>query len=251
MERDSPAASRKPLLSVIIPAYNERDTIANTIALVRAAPVDKEIIVVDDGSTDGTWEVLRELAGPDLLVLHLLRNFGKGTAIRTAIPHVQGDIVIIQDADAEYDPNEYPKLVAPIVAGQAQVVYGSRFLEVQEAEAGGKSRPRLRWPEGMRPANWFINRLLAVMANVLFRARITDEATCYKVFRAEVLESIQLNCRGFEFCPEVTAKVRRRGIPIMEVPISYKARSFQQGKKINWRDGFRAIWALVKYRFRD
>ncbi len=243
MDQESPATARKPVLSVIIPAYNERDTIANTIALVRSSPVEKEIIVVDDGSSDGTWDILNSLAGPDLLVLRLLRNFGKGTAIRTAIPHVRGDIVIIQDADAEYDPTEYPKLIAPILAGKAQVVYGSRFLDTTTS--------KLHWPEGMRFPNWFINRLLAKMANLLFGAKITDEATCYKVFRADVLDSIQLNCRGFEFCPEVTAKVRRKGIPIMEVPISYKGRSVTQGKKINWRDGYRAVWALLKYRFRN
>jgi dolichol-phosphate mannosyltransferase len=239
--------SLRPLLSVLIPAYNERDTIANTIALVRAVALDKEIIVVDDGSTDGTREILQSLAGPDLVVVLHEKNRGKGAAIRTAIEHMHGQIAIVQDADAEYDPSQYPQLVAPIQAGKAEVVYGSRFLVPRENGAGNK----LHWPEGMAFPNWFINRLLAFMSNVLFGAHITDEATCYKVFRAEVLKEIPLVCERFEFCPEVTAKVSRRHIPITEVPISYRGRSAKEGKKINWRDGVEAIWTLLKYRFKS
>jgi glycosyltransferase involved in cell wall biosynthesis len=240
MGTSSSNPSERPLLSVIIPAYNERDTIASTIEMVRAAPVEKEIIVVDDGSTDGTGKILEGMAGADLKVLHQPGNRGKGAAIRAALDHAKGEIIIIQDADAEYDPAEYPRLIAPIVSGEAEVVYGSRFLDEEK---------RLRWPEGMRFANWFINRLLAWMANLLYGAKITDEATCYKVFRAEVLKSLPLKCEHFEFCPEVTARVRRRRIPILEVPISYRGRTALQGKKINWKDGVQAIWTLLKYRF--
>jgi len=246
MEGNSSQPER-PLLSVIIPAYNERDTIAATIALVRAAPVDKEIIVVDDGSDDGTAEILRRLAGPDLTVLYLARNSGKGTAIRAALPYTKGKVIIIQDADAEYDPAQYPRLIAPILSGKTEVVYGSRFLR-EENDAREKG---LRWPEGMRLANWLINRLLAWLANRLYRAGITDEATCYKVFRAEVLKSLPLSCRRFEFCPEVTARLCRRGVAILEVPICYHARTSLQGKKISWKDGVQAVWTLLKYRFRE
>jgi dolichol-phosphate mannosyltransferase len=240
MTQDS--LSQRPQLSVIIPCYNERDTIAATLALVREVNLSKEIVVVDDGSTDGTQQVLQALAGPDLTLVLQNENAGKGAAIRTAIEHVTGEIVIVQDADAEYDPHEYPRLIEPILAGQTDVVYGSRFLEQ------GKERRR-RWPEGMRFPNWLINRILAGMANLLYGAQITDEATCYKVFRTEVLKSIPLKCQRFEFCPEVTAKLRRRNIRILEVPISYHARTSQQGKKINWRDGVEAIWTLLRYRF--
>jgi glycosyltransferase involved in cell wall biosynthesis len=205
-------------------------------------PVAKEIIIVDDASTDGTGEILDKLAAPDLLVIHRPKNSGKGAAIRAGIPQAKGQIIIIQDADAEYDPAEYPKLIAPILAGEAQVVYGSRFL------LPGEGR-KLHWPKGMRFANWFINRLLAGMANVLYRAGITDEATCYKVFRADILQGIPLSCRRFEFCPEVTAKIRRRGIVIKEIPITYQGRTSAEGKKINWKDGVEAIWTLLKYRF--
>ncbi len=234
------AGRKRPLLSVIIPAYNERDTIASTLAQVRAVPLDKEIIVVDDASSDGTGEILQGLAGPDLTVIQMPHNSGKGAAIRAGIPHAQGEISIIQDADAEYNPAEYPRLVAPILEGKAPVVYGSRFLR----NGGG-----VHWPEGMKFANWFINRLLARMANLLYGAGITDEATCYKVFRSEVLKSLPLVCQRFEFCPEVTAKLRRRGFPILEVPITYHARTSREGKKINWKDGVWAIWTLLKYRF--
>ena len=219
-------------LSVIIPVYNERETIEATLERVRQSEVEKEIIVVDDCSTDGTRELLNG-AGDIDLVLHE-RNVGKGMAIRTALQHVTGDIVIIQDADLEYYPSDYPAMIAPIESGEAEVVYGSRFL---------KGRPKMHLP------NYIANRVLAIAASVLFGARITDEATCYKAFRTDLLRSIPLTCKRFEFCPEVTAKVLRIGIKIREVPIRYEARTVAQGKKITWRDGVVALWTLVKYRF--
>lgn len=221
-------------LTVIMPVYNERDTVAGIIERVRRVPIAKELIVVDDGSTDGTSELLDQLAGGEVRVLHQPRNMGKGMAIRRALSEASGEVVIIQDADGEYDPAEYPKLVAPIVAGETAVVYGSRFRGSIE---------NMRWP------NYLINRLLAWMVRILYRAPITDEATCYKVFRAEVVKSIPLECTGFEFCPEVTAKLLKRGYRIQEVPITYRGRSRREGKKINWKDGFKAIWSLIRYRF--
>lgn len=218
-------------LSVIIPAYNELDTIEESIARVRAVMPEEEIIVIDDCSTDGTREVLERI--PDIkLILHEC-NQGKGKAIRTALEHVTGDIVIIHDADLEYYPEDIPAIIRPIVDGEADVVYGSRFL---------KSRPK------MRIANYIANKLLVYTTNLLYRAGITDEATCYKAFRTSVIKAIPLTCMRFEFCPEVTAKLRRRGIRIHEVPIKYTARSFGQGKKIGVRDGIVALWTLVKYR---
>jgi len=221
-------------LTVIMPVYNERDTVAGVVERVRRVPMAKELIIIDDGSTDGTSELLDQLAGGEVRVIHQPQNMGKGMAIRRALTEATGDVVIIQDADGEYDPTEYPKLVAPIRAGDTAVVYGSRFRGSIE---------NMRWP------NYLINRLLAWMVRVLYRAPLTDEATCYKVFRTEVVKSIPLHCRGFEFCPEVTAKLLKRGYRIQEVPITYRGRSKREGKKINWKDGLRAIWSLVKYRF--
>jgi dolichol-phosphate mannosyltransferase len=219
-------------LSVIVPVHNERDTILEALRRVKAVPGEKEILVVDDASTDGTHELLE--AEPGIHLLRHERNWGKGAAIRTALAAVTGDVVIIQDADLEYDPQDYPLLVDPIRRGEAQVVYGSRFLH---------GRPSMRWP------NYLCNRLLAFAANLLYGAGITDEATCYKAFDAALLRELPLQCRRFEFCPEVTARVRRRGIPIHEVPIHYTARSFDAGKKIRARDAIEAFWTLLRYRF--
>jgi glycosyltransferase involved in cell wall biosynthesis len=220
-------------VSVLIPVYNERDTVAETIARVRASPVEKEIIVVDDASADDTAGIVASLAGPDLRLVRQLRNQGKGAAIRRGLEEVSGEIVLIQDADLEYDPADYPALIAPILAGEAAVVYGTRAPRFEG----------MRWPH--RAFNWIAARL----ANLLYRAAITDEATCYKVFRTEVLRAIPLRCQRFEFCPEVTAKVRKRGLAIREVPVSYHARSVGAGKKIRWWDGVIALWTLIKYRF--
>jgi dolichol-phosphate mannosyltransferase len=224
-------------LSVIIPCYNEEATIASALEAVLAVDLPKEIIVVDDGSTDRTREIAESYAGHgEIKVIVMPANRGKGSAIREALGQVTGDIVMIQDADLEYDPQQIPKLIAPIVDGETDVVYGSRFL--------GSIK-------GMRLPNLIANRILAWLAGLLFRARITDEATCYKAFRAETIISLDLKCKRFEFCPEVTAKLLKRGVKILELPISYVGRTAAQGKKIGWRDGLEAIWTLVKYRFRD
>jgi len=227
-----------PLLSVLVPVYNERATLESLLLRVLAVPVDKEVVVVDDGSRDGTREVLAELATrlPIRALLHE-RNRGKGAAIRTALAEARGEIVIIQDADLEYDPEDYPRLIAPIVRGETNVVYGSRYLS----------------HENPLPLTHFkvAALLLNAMANLLYGTRLTDEATCYKVFRASLLKSLPLDCVRFEFCPEVTARVAKRGERILEIPIRYHYRTREQGKKIGWRDGFEAIWTLLRYRFSD
>ena len=227
-----------PLLSVLVPVYNERATLEALLLRVLAVPVDKEVVVVDDGSRDGTREVLAELATrlPIRALLHE-RNRGKGAAIRTALAEARGEIVIIQDADLEYDPEDYPRLIAPIVRGETNVVYGSRYLS----------------HENPLPLTHFkvAVLLLNAMANLLYGTRLSDEATCYKVFRASLLKSLPLRCVRFEFCPEVTARVAKRGERILELPIRYHYRTREQGKKIGWRDGFEAIWTLLRYRFSD
>ena len=221
-----------------MPVYNERATLEALLLRVLAVPVDKEVVVVDDGSRDGTREVLAELATrlPIRALLHE-RNRGKGAAIRTALAEARGEIVIIQDADLEYDPEDYPRLIAPIVRGETNVVYGSRYLS----------------HENPLPLTHFkvAVLLLNAMANLLYGTRLSDEATCYKVFRASLLKSLPLRCVRFEFCPEVTARVAKRGERILELPIRYHYRTREQGKKIGWRDGFEAIWTLLRYRFSD
>ena len=221
-----------------MPVYNERATLEALLLRVLAVPVDKEVVVVDDGSRDGTRELLAELATrlPIRALLHE-RNRGKGAAIRTALAEARGEIVIIQDADLEYDPEDYPRLIAPIVRGETNVVYGSRYLS----------------HENPLPLTHFkvAVLLLNAMANLLYGTRLTDEATCYKVFRASLLKSLPLDCVRFEFCPEVTARVAKRGERILEIPIRYHYRTREQGKKIGWRDGFEAIWTLLRYRFSD
>jgi len=221
-------------LSVIIPAYNESGTIKEIIKRVHAVPIEKEVIVVDDGSTDSTWEILNQLTYNGIILKRHDRNMGKGMAIRTGIKHVSGDVIIIQDADLEYAPHDYLELIKPIVRGEAKVVYGSRIL--------GKGKHSYK-------TFYLGGRFLSILTNLLYGSSITDEPTCYKMFKSEVLKDIKLECTGFEFCPEVTANVLKRGIKIVELPISYHPRSIREGKKIKWSDGAVAIWTLIKYRF--
>ena len=231
-------------LSILIPAYNEEDSILDILEKIDAvdlSPVNtaKELVVVDDGSTDKTAENIQLFASKHptcKLLLIRQKNQGKGSAIRTAIKHATGDIIIIQDADLEYDPNDYETLIKPILEGQADVVYGSRRLKEGNVQYSGLS--------------FYLGGLvLTLLANILYNTNITDEPTCYKVFRSSILKNINLHCTGFEFCPEVTAKVAKRGIEIYEVPISYFPRSVSEGKKINWKDGIEGVWTLIKYRF--
>ncbi len=223
------------LLSVLIPAYNEINNIKNILDKIGEVTIPMEIIVVDDGSTDGTRELLYTLKSVVLFVLKQKKNQGKGGAIKTAIEHSRGDIIIIQDADLEYDPQDYYKLVPLIESGQEKVVYGSRFLNKQNKHS------YFSFFLGGQVVTW--------ITNILYLQNLTDEPTCYKVFDAKLLKSIKLNCTGFEFCPEVTAKIAKLGYKIPEVPISYYPRSISEGKKINWKDGVEAIWVLLKYRF--
>jgi dolichol-phosphate mannosyltransferase len=225
-------------LSIIIPAYNEERTVAEILYKINntALPVEKEVIVVDDGSTDNTRDKLRE--AKNIIVLEHKKNTGKGAAIATALKYATGDFVIIQDADLEYDPKDYIKLLSPAMEGKAEVVYGSRNL-------GGKANKHsyfLYYLGGV---------LLSKLANLLYGTNITDEATCYKLFKKQVLDNLQLRYNRFEFCPEVTAKIARKGIEILEVPISYYPRKKNEGKKINAMDGFKAMWILLKYRFTE
>jgi dolichol-phosphate mannosyltransferase len=223
-------------LSVIIPVHNELHTIREALRRVQEVDLEKEIIVVDDHSSDGTREILGQIADGEVQVIYHGQNTGKGAAIRTALQYVTGDIVIIQDGDLEYNPADYHRLIEPIVEGRASVVYGSRFLgEITN----------------MHFLNYVANKILALTASLLFFNWITDEGTCYKVFKADVLKSLNLKCTGFDFCPEVTAKVCKRGYKIVEVPISYRGRSTEEGKKIRWQDGLRAFLTLIKYRLVD
>jgi glycosyltransferase involved in cell wall biosynthesis len=219
------------MLSVIIPAFNEGNTIAEIIARVKGVPVEKEIIVVDDGSTDETPKILDTLAG--ITVIHK-RNGGKGSAIREGLKYASGEVTIIQDADLEYDPNDYRLMMETMKSERADVIYGSRVLH----EDYRISYRRFFWG----------GKLVTLVANLLFGISITDEPTCYKMIRTELLKSLKLTCTRFEFCPEVTAKIARRGIKIVEVPISYSPRSIEDGKKINALDGLEAIWTLIKFR---
>ena len=225
-------------LSVIIPCYNEKDTVAKVIERVRKVGLAYEIVVVDDGSTDGTREVLDGIdRQEDLKVIHHPYNQGKGAAVRTGFNAAVGEILLIQDADLEYDPRDYPVLLRPIEEGIAQVVYGSRFL-------GGPRKAMFFW-------NMVANRTLTLITNLLYNAILSDMETCYKVFRAEVIKGIPLRSRRFDFEPEVTAKVLKRGYRIYEVPISYNGREWNEGKKISWKDGVIALWILLRYRVTD
>jgi glycosyltransferase involved in cell wall biosynthesis len=225
-------------LSIIIPCYNERATVTEIVQRVRACAPDAEIVVVDDGSTDGSRDVLRELEGqPNLRILYHDRNRGKGAAVRAGIAAAAGEVILIQDADLEYDPRDYPRLLQPIEEGRAEVVYGSRFL-------GGPRRAMLFW-------HMVANLLLTLMTNVLFNTILSDMETGYKVFTAKVIKGIPLRARRFDFEPEVTAKVLKRGYRIYEVPITFTPREYWEGKKIGLKDAFAAVWTLLKYRIVD
>lgn len=241
-------------VSILIPVYNEEATLSEIIRRVRVVDLvingermaytegplrlEKEIVVVDDGSSDRSREILGRMAAEgDLKIILHERNLGKGAAVRTAIMAATGDIILIQDADLEYDPRDYPALLLPIVEGRAEVVYGSRFL-------GGPRKAMLFW-------HMVANKLITLLANLLYDTILSDLETCYKVFRADVIKNIPLRSRRFEIEPEITAKVLKRGYRIYEVPISYAGREYHEGKKIGLADAFEAVWALLKYRFVD
>jgi glycosyltransferase involved in cell wall biosynthesis len=233
-ELPEPRAYRS--LTVITPVFNERTTVAEVIRRMRAVelPITVEIIAVDDGSSDGSDKVLGALEDSTVRVLRHQKNQGKGAAIRTGLAEARGDLVLIQDADLEYDPNDWPKLLDPILRGKARVVYGSRFTGERK---------------NMLPLHWIGNRLLSLVTNVLYSSTLSDMETCYKLFDSQVLEGLTIVSNRFDFEPEITAKILRRGHRIYEVPISYAGREHDEGKKITWRDGFSAMRALIKFRF--
>lgn len=232
---------QKLKVSVVIPCYNEIHTIEAIIERVREVNIAHDIVIVDDGSTDGTRDVLESLradpANSDLRIVFHERNGGKGAALVTGFSYATGDVIIIQDADLEYDPREYPVLLKPIEEGVSPVVYGSRFL-------GGPRKAMNFW-------NMVANKILTLTTNVLYNAILSDMETCYKVFRADVVSHMKIHARRFDFEPEFTAKVLKQGIRIYEVPISYNGREWTEGKKIKWHDGVIAMWTLIKYRFVD
>jgi len=225
-------------ISIIIPVYNEEKTLKEILRQVLKADtlgLKRELVIVNDGSKDRTKDILEKLKNKQLKILHHRKNKGKGAAIRTAIKHATGDIILIQDADLEYHPEDYPKLIAPFLKDNAQVVYGSRELSKRNRH------------------NYFLFHLggqtVTRFTNFLFFSRLTDVPTCYKAFRREVITNIPLRCKRFEFCPEITAKILKNKIKIVEVPIKYSSRTKKEGKKIKFKDGFQAIWTLIYYRF--
>lgn len=229
------ASTARPLLSVVIPCFNEAATILDLIERVRSSPVEpKQIIVVDDGSSDGTRQLLQGLQAPDLTVLLHERNRGKGAALATGFAAARGEICIVQDADLEYDPAEYPLVIGPIVSGQADVVFGSRF------QGAAPHRVVYFWH---RVGNGF----LTLLSNMFTDLNLTDMETCYKAFRTDIIQAITIREKRFGFEPEITAKVARLRCRIFEVGISYYGRTYDEGKKIGWKDGVRAIWCILKY----
>ncbi len=243
MERRRSAAVAAPIeelpwdhvcLTVVIPVYNEVQTVEALLRRVREVPLNLEVIVVDDGSTDGTRDILPKLEGSliDRLVMHE-RNAGKGAALRTGFKHATGDVVVVQDADMEYDPHELPMLLAPILRGKADAVYGSRFL-------GGPHRVLFFWHS-------VGNRVLTLLSNMFTDVNLTDMETCYKMVRRELLQSLPLSANRFGIEPELTARLAQAGARIYELPISYDGRSYAEGKKIGWRDGISALWCIWKY----
>jgi glycosyltransferase involved in cell wall biosynthesis len=223
-----------PLLSVVMPAYNERTTIEEIVRRVLTVPLRIELVVVDDGSADGTSEVLDRLQGELGFKLIHQKNGGKGAALRRGFAEVVGDIVVIQDADLEYSPEEYPQLIELICQGKADVVYGSRFL--------GRHRAFMF-------AHYMGNRFVTLVTNILYNTMLTDMETCYKAMRVDVIRSMTLKSNGFGIEPELTAKIFKRGYRVYEVPITYAGRGYEQGKKITWKAGFNALWVLLRYRF--
>lgn len=229
------------VVTIIIPVYNEKSLIIELLKKVVLADTldfSKEIIVVDDGSTDGTGEMLAEYSKDNNInVLKHPENSGKASAIKSALKQATGDVILIQDADLEYSPKDYHRLLSPFSDSSTQVVYGSRFID--------KVRP-----DNMKASYWLANKLFTFLVNLLYRADITDEGTAYKAFRRDVIKSIDIQCSGFEFCPEVTAKILKMGLTIIEVPVSYTARSQKEGKKPDFLDGLKVLWTIIKYRFK-
>ena len=223
-------------LSVIVPVYNERNTVAEVLRRMRRVelPVDLEVVVVDDGSTDGTTHILAALEDSTVQVVRHPSNRGKGAAIRTGLEHVRGELVLIQDADLEYDPEDWPRLLRPVLRGRSQVVYGSRF----SGEGGS-----------MPASDWLGNRVLSLTTNLLYNTSLSDMECGYKLFTRKVLDDITIESDRFDFEPEITAKVLRRGYRIYEVPVSYAGRAASEGRKFEWRDGVRALGTLVRYRW--
>ncbi len=233
-----PAIYRK--LTVVVPVFNERNTVVEILRRMRAVELpgglDLEILIVDDGSTDGTREVLSQLADSTVRIVTQPANAGKGAAVRVGFANATGDLVLVQDADLEYDPEDWPKLINPVLRGKAHVVYGSRFT--------GERR-------NMLFLHWIGNRFLSLTTNILYNTTLSDMETCYKLVDRRVLEHLTLRSNRFDIEPEITAKILKLGVRIYEVPISYTGREFDEGKKITWRDGFAALYTLVKYRFTD
>ena len=225
-------------LSIVMPVYNELKTLREIITRVRETPFEKEIVIVDDCSTDGTRDILKELEyEPDIRVFYHETNRGKGAALRTGFQHVTGDIVIIQDADLEYDPEDYEKLIDPIIRGKADVVYGSRFL-------GGPHRVLYFW-------HYVANKMLTFFSNIMTNLNLTDMETCYKVFRRDVIRQITITSRRFGVEPELTHKIARLNVRIYEVPIGYHGRTYNEGKKIGLKDAFSALYHIIKFKFFD
>ncbi len=238
--RDDAAPQKLRKLSIVVPVFNERNTLVEILRRMRAVElpdgIEREIIVVDDGSSDGTRDVLNQLGDSTVRVVMHEVNRGKGAALRTGFAHATGEYVLVQDADLEYDPEDWPRMLSPVLRGKARVVYGSRFT--------GERR-------NMLLLHWIGNRFLSMTTNVLYNTTLSDMETCYKLIERDLVDGMKLHSNRFDIEPEITAKILKRGIRIYEVPISYSGREFDEGKKITWRDGFSALWTLVKYRFRE
>ena len=224
-------------ISVIVPVYNEIATIERILREIIAVPVPKEIIIVDDGSTDGTREFLKNYSHSDCRAIFHEKNQGKGAAIRTGQANITGDVIIIQDADLEYPPDQYGDLISPIIEGKADVVYGTRFI--------GVHRVFMFW-------HYAANKFLTFLTNILYNTMLTDMETCYKVFHRRALEGIKIRSNRFNFEPEITAKIfKKKYLRVVEIPIKYFGRTYDEGKKVGWKDGISAVWTLIKYRFTD